>query len=63
MAVTENVLVRKLGLPLVRREWAHHGGYHYYPSIDRVKSWISDTGFTVRDDTVGDGYHHFFIAK
>ena len=43
---------RQMDLPLVQGEWAHEGGYHYYPSIDQVKTWISEAGFTLLDETV-----------
>ena len=42
---------RQMGLPVVHGEWAQEGGYHYYPSIDQVKSWISEAGFTLLDET------------
>jgi hypothetical protein len=53
---------QQMGLPIVHGEWAHEGGYHYYPSIARVKSWVSEAQLTILDGITGDGYYHF-IAR
>lgn len=51
----------KLGLPLVKGEIAHKGGYHFYPKIDEVKGWLNITGFTVEREDISEGYHHFIV--
>jgi len=40
----------ELGLPLVMGEFAHEGGYHFYPEIDKVKEWLNITEFTIEKD-------------
>lgn len=50
---------QRLGLPLVWGEHAHEGGYHYYPTLERVRAWTAMSGFVVLDETMGDGYQHF----
>lgn len=51
------------GLPVVEGEWAHEGGYHYYPSIEQVKIWTQATGFSIIEEVVGDDYHHIIARK
>ena len=54
---------RQLGLPVVYGEWAHEGGYHYYPKIEQVKEWVLLAQFHLMEETVGDEYHHFLVQK
>jgi 2-polyprenyl-3-methyl-5-hydroxy-6-metoxy-1,4-benzoquinol methylase len=54
---------KRLGLPLVYGEYAHHGGYHYYPADEQVHTWLAETAFTVLDVTGGDGYRHYLTKK
>jgi SAM-dependent methyltransferase len=54
---------RQLGLPVVYGEWVHEGGYHYYPAIAQVKSWVAATHMSILDETVGDEYHHFIVRR
>jgi 2-polyprenyl-3-methyl-5-hydroxy-6-metoxy-1,4-benzoquinol methylase len=54
---------KELGLPVEYGEWAHEGGYHYYPRIDQVKEWISRTGFQLFEEAFGDEYQHFLVIK
>jgi SAM-dependent methyltransferase len=54
---------RKQGQPVIEGEYAHHGGYHYYPPISQVWQWVQDEGFTIVDDAEGDGYHHFLAVS
>jgi cyclopropane fatty-acyl-phospholipid synthase-like methyltransferase len=49
--------------PLVEGEVLEEGAYHFYPSIDRARSWLTEHGFTVTSQTEGDGYHHFVLAR
>jgi hypothetical protein len=48
-----------VGLPLVYGEYAHHGGYHYYPTDEQVRSWLNEVSFTMLEMTEGDGYRHY----
>lgn len=38
-------------------------GYHYFPAIDQVASWLDATGFALLDSTEGDGYHHLLAKR
>lgn len=49
----------RLGLPLVRGEYAHHGGYHFYPTDAQVRGWMTDARLTLSEMTEGDGYRHY----
>ena len=50
---------RRLGLPLVYGEYAHHGGYHYYPADEPVRAWLTGAAFTLEETAEGDGYRHY----
>lgn len=54
---------QKIGLPVVHGEWAHEGGYHYYPTIAQVKRWLDEAHFHILDEMVGDEYHHFIVRR
>jgi SAM-dependent methyltransferase len=54
---------RKQGQPVIEGEFAHHGGYHYYPSIPNVRQWTQDEGFALLAEAEGDGYYHFLLRK
>jgi 2-polyprenyl-3-methyl-5-hydroxy-6-metoxy-1,4-benzoquinol methylase len=54
---------QRLGLPLIYGEYAHHGGYHYYPTDDQVRAWLVDASFTVLEMTEGDDYRHYLTRK
>ncbi len=51
------------GLPIVLGEWAHEGGYHYYPPIEQVRAWAFAAGFSIIEEATGDGYEHFLVRK
>src|SRR5579872_510291 len=38
---------KRLSLPLIYGEYAHHGGYHYYPSDEQVHQWLAEAHFTI----------------
>ena len=54
---------QQMGFPVVYGEWAHEGGYHYYPKIEQVKEWVHLARFHPIEETVGDDYHHFLVQK
>ena len=54
---------QRLGLPLIYGEYAHHGGYHYYPTDEQVRIWLTDARFTLLDTMEGDGYRHYLAKK
>ncbi len=58
------------GLPLVYGESVgstgpgdEEGGYHYYPSLAQVRTWLSESGFSIIEEAEADDYHHFFSRK
>lgn len=54
---------QRLGLPLVYGEYAHHGGYHYYPTDERVRGWLAGAGLGLIEFAEGDGYRHYLCAR
>lgn len=50
---------QRLGLPLIYGEYAHHGGYHYYPTDEQTRTWLTEAGFTIVETAEGDGYWHY----
>lgn len=49
--------------PLVAGEVLEDGAYHYYPSVDDARAWITGHGLGVWSETGGDGYHHFLVER
>lgn len=54
---------KRLGLPLIYGEYAHHGGYHYYPDDQQVRTWLVEAQFVLLEVTEGDGYRHYLAQK
>jgi cyclopropane fatty-acyl-phospholipid synthase-like methyltransferase len=60
---------RRSGLPVVEGEWAESDGYyHYYPSMEQVRGWVADAGFTIVEEEEGpwhpEGYaYHHVLAR
>jgi SAM-dependent methyltransferase len=44
-------------------EWFEGAGYHYYPPLERARSWLAGTGFTIEDERMGDDYWHCQLAR
>jgi SAM-dependent methyltransferase len=61
-----NQAARRSGLPVVDGEviWGPDGYYHHYPSMEQVRGWLADAGFTLDEDAEGPwheggyAYHH-----
>ncbi|SFB10503.1 class I SAM-dependent methyltransferase [Clostridium frigidicarnis] len=53
----------EMGLPVIEGEHAHEGGYHYYPTIERVRELLNYVKFSVERENSSDGYHHFVVRK
>jgi SAM-dependent methyltransferase len=60
---TEKAL--RAGLPVVEGEvvWEDEDLYHFYPSMDRVRAWLAEAGFSVEHEAEqpweeGYTYHH-----
>lgn len=54
---------QRLGLPLVYGEYAHHGGYHYYPTDEQTRGWLAEAGFALLEASEGDGYRHYLARQ
>ena len=54
---------QRLGLPLIFGEYAHHGGYHFYPTDEQTRGWLEDAGFALVETAEGDGYRHYLSVK
>lgn len=51
------------GLPVVYGEWINDEVYHFYPSIEHVREWVQQAGFSILEEGEGDLYHHFLMRK
>ena len=52
------------GLPVVYGEHTRRGGgYHHYPSLERVDGWVREAGLHVLEDdrSEGDGYGYYHL--
>jgi ubiquinone/menaquinone biosynthesis C-methylase UbiE len=49
------------GLPVVPGESAVKPGYHYYPGMDQVRTWLQKVHFTILEEAEGNEYHHFRV--
>jgi hypothetical protein len=66
-----NQAARRRGLPVVDGEvvWEGPDGYyHHYPSMGRVRGWLTDAGFTLEEEAEGlwhqEGYaYHHVLAR
>lgn len=54
---------QKQGLPVVEGEYAHQGFYHYYPTLEQVRIWLSQKTFSMIEEGEGDDYQHFLVQK
>jgi SAM-dependent methyltransferase len=66
-----NDQARRSGLPVVEGEAIWHDVddyYHYYPSKEQVRAWLTEAGFVVEDEAEGpwheEGYaYHHVLAR
>jgi SAM-dependent methyltransferase len=50
------------GLPVVHGENIRRGGgYHYYPTIDRVSRWLAEAGLAIVDEAVSYGSNYAYV--
>jgi cyclopropane fatty-acyl-phospholipid synthase-like methyltransferase len=47
----------------VPKDLAGAAAYHYYPSLDQVRTWLAEAGFVVEEEGTGNGYEHFVVRK
>lgn len=53
----------EMGFPITEGEYAHEGGYHYYPSIKKVVEWLNLLNFMIVKQDTSEGYVHFIVKK
>jgi len=62
----------RLGLPVIEEGeavWEEPDWYyHFYPSMDRVRTWLADAGFEIREELEGPWHHggyayHHVLAR
>jgi SAM-dependent methyltransferase len=39
------------------------GGYHFYPSIEQVRQWLTVASFSILEEAEADDYHHFLCRS
>ena len=54
---------RQQDLPVIYGEWENTDVYNYYPSMEQVREWLQQAGFSMVEEGEGDGYHHFISQK
>ncbi len=50
------------GQPIVSGEYLKDGGYHYYPELSQVRSWVEASGMIIVGEATGDGYYHLLLG-
>jgi len=53
----------EMGLPVVYGESVVGAGYHYFPSMEQVREWVSQAGFKPVEEMTGDEYQHLLVMK
>ena len=65
--VALNEAARRRGLPVVAGEVWEDSGYHFYPAIDQVRSWMGDAGFVIEAEAEepwhDDGYSYRHVLS
>jgi SAM-dependent methyltransferase len=56
-------MVRESGLSALPDELADFAVYHYCPSLEQVRAWLDQAGFTVEEEGTGKWYQHFVVRK
>jgi len=55
------------GLPVVQGENVYRGGYHFYPPVPQVVTWVGEAGLQVVEDGHSDhgsyGYYHVLARR
>ncbi len=55
--------IKTVPSPGVPGEVAAVAVYHYYPSAEQVRAWLTQAGFTLEEEGTGSGYRHFMAKK
>lgn len=55
--------VKTFPSPEVPKDLAGAAAYHYYPSLEQVRTWLEEAGFVIEEEGTGNGYRHFVVRK
>jgi len=61
--------VKALEWSRIPDELADSAVYHYHPSLEQVRTWVSQAGLAIEEEGTGDrgedwnGYEHFVVSK
>jgi hypothetical protein len=44
-------------------ELADRAVYHFYPSLEQVREWLNQAGFSVVAEEMGNQWYHHFLAQ
>jgi len=47
----------------VPKDLAGAAAYHYYPSLEQVRTWLGEAGFMIEEEGTGNGYEHFLARR
>jgi SAM-dependent methyltransferase len=50
-------------MPVVSGELVDKAVYHYYPTLEQVRTWLAQARFAIEDEGTGNGYEHFMVRK
>jgi len=62
-AYAEAMALEPLDLNTLSYERADHTVYHYKPSMEQVRIWYDQAGFTIEDEATTDEYVHVLARK
>lgn len=37
--------------------------YHYYPPLDKIRTWLNEADLAIEEEGAGSGFHHFVVRK
>jgi SAM-dependent methyltransferase len=55
--------VKAMKMSAVSGEQSDVAVYHYYPSLEQVRTWIGQARLAIEDQGKGNGYEHFVVRK
>jgi hypothetical protein len=55
--------LKAIGMSAVSGEQSDVAVYHYYPSLEQVRTWIGQARLAIEDQGKGNGYEHFVVRK
>lgn len=55
--------IMALGTSEVPGELTDEAAYHYHPSLEQVRAWLEQVGFTIEEEGRGTWYEHLVVRK